>query len=283
MLGVSGNCGERSAPVTASAFTLPALTCGMVGGPSGNGEQRIALDDAQDHLVRALVRDHDAGNARFQLEQFGRDDEGRRRRRIIRLVGMLLSPFDQILDVLDRAVAGDDQDQRKIRDHRQRLERLDRIVFEVRIDRAGDRHHAARRRPSACSRRAFVATHIRRRGVRRPRAGSRPRPAGRAALTPCRQPGARKCRCRRRRRNRRSAGSAGWENRLSARAGKTLSTAGAARSDIAARRVKRPELIPFLPHSLATLLPCPQRCGRVCRGDGCRAATWWHRRPRFSR
>ena len=34
MLGVSGSSDERSAPVTASAFTLPALTCGTVGGPS---------------------------------------------------------------------------------------------------------------------------------------------------------------------------------------------------------------------------------------------------------
>ncbi len=34
MLGTSGKSGERSAPVTASAFTLPAFTCGTVGGPS---------------------------------------------------------------------------------------------------------------------------------------------------------------------------------------------------------------------------------------------------------
>ena len=34
MLGVSGSSLERSAPVTASALTLPALTCGTVGGPS---------------------------------------------------------------------------------------------------------------------------------------------------------------------------------------------------------------------------------------------------------
>src|SRR5579863_7233543 len=34
MLGTLGNCGERSAPVTASAWTLPASTIGTVGGPS---------------------------------------------------------------------------------------------------------------------------------------------------------------------------------------------------------------------------------------------------------
>src|SRR3984957_21308351 len=34
MLGVSGSSLERSASFTASALTLPALTCGTVGGPS---------------------------------------------------------------------------------------------------------------------------------------------------------------------------------------------------------------------------------------------------------
>ena len=34
MLGTSGSSEERSAPVTASARTLPPCTSGMVGGPS---------------------------------------------------------------------------------------------------------------------------------------------------------------------------------------------------------------------------------------------------------
>src|SRR6185437_8794709 len=34
MVGTSGSSGERSLPVTASARSLPALTCGTVGGPS---------------------------------------------------------------------------------------------------------------------------------------------------------------------------------------------------------------------------------------------------------
>ena len=34
MLGTSGSSGERTWSVTASAFTLPALICGMAGGPS---------------------------------------------------------------------------------------------------------------------------------------------------------------------------------------------------------------------------------------------------------
>ena len=34
MLGTSGTSLERSDPVTASAFTLPPLICGMAGGPS---------------------------------------------------------------------------------------------------------------------------------------------------------------------------------------------------------------------------------------------------------
>ena len=34
MLGTLGSSGERSAPVTARARTLPALICGIAGGPS---------------------------------------------------------------------------------------------------------------------------------------------------------------------------------------------------------------------------------------------------------
>src|SRR5256885_3095211 len=34
MLGTSGNSGERSDPVNASARTLPSLICGIAGGPS---------------------------------------------------------------------------------------------------------------------------------------------------------------------------------------------------------------------------------------------------------
>jgi hypothetical protein len=34
MLGTSGSSGERSAPVTAKARTLPAFTIGTLGGPS---------------------------------------------------------------------------------------------------------------------------------------------------------------------------------------------------------------------------------------------------------
>ena len=57
MLGTSGNSAERTAPVTASAFTCPPFTSGTVGGAIGDRQQRLPAHHRDEQLAAALVGD----------------------------------------------------------------------------------------------------------------------------------------------------------------------------------------------------------------------------------
>ena len=100
MLGTSGSSGERSEPVTATRAHLAALDLRDGRRAVGDREQRLPLDDAEEHLVAALVRDHLPGMPLLSLSSSVAIDEGRRGRGVVRLVGMRFRVFDQLLDVL---------------------------------------------------------------------------------------------------------------------------------------------------------------------------------------
>ena len=141
MLGTSGSSGERSAPVTAKARGLAALHQRDRRRPVGNREQALLADHAQVRTrccscTGIATRRH----AGLELEQFAGNGEGRRRRAVVRFVGIGLGPGHQFLHGLGRMIVRHHQHQRERRDHVERDEALGRMIVEIGIDRGGDRH-----------------------------------------------------------------------------------------------------------------------------------------------